>query len=147
MLKDYFTPNVIALQHQAVDWRQAVRAGGDLLVQAGMCEPRYVDAMIKAVEDMGPYMVLAPGLALAHSRPEDGALRMGMSIITLANPVEFGSEENDPVQLVISLCAVDKQSHIGMLQELAEFLVEPANQSLLKQATSIEEVMSAFSRS
>ncbi len=146
MLKDYFTPDVIALQLQVTDWRQAVRAGGELLLRAGKCEARYVDAMIKAVEDMGPYMVLAPGLALAHSRPEDGALQMGMSIITLATPVEFGSEENDPVQLVISLCAVDKKSHIGMLQELAEFLVEPANQALLKQATSIEEVMRAFSR-
>ena len=147
MLKDYITPDLIALQIQVADWRQAVRAGGELLVKAGICEVRYVDAMVKAVEEMGPYMVLAPGLALAHARPEDGVKKIGMSIITLSTPVEFGSESNDPVKLVISFGGVDNKSHIGMLQELAMFLIEPANQSLLEKANSIEEVMSAFEKS
>jgi len=147
MLKDYLTPDMIALQVRVADWRQAVRAGGELLVNAGKCEVRYVDAMIKAVEEMGPYMVLAPGLALAHARPEDGVKQVGMSIITLATPVEFGSESNDPVKLVISFGGVDNKSHIGMLQELAEFLMEPANQLFLENATSIEEVLRAFERS
>ena len=147
MLKDYLTPDMIALQVRVADWRQAVRACGELLVKAGKCEVRYVDAMIKAVEEMGPYMVLAPGLALAHARPEDGVKQVGMSIITLATPVEFGSESNDPVKLVISFGGVDNKSHIGMLQELAEFLMEPANQLFLENATSIEEVLRAFERS
>lgn len=146
MLKDHFTPNMIALQVQVSDWRQAVRAGGELLVKAGKCENRYVDAMIKAIEDLGPYMVLAPGLALAHARPQDGVIKAGISIVTLATPVEFGSEENDPVGLLISLCGADNKSHIGMLQELAQFLSVPANQVLLKDATSVEEVMRAFEK-
>src|SRR5574341_782958 len=135
MLKDYLTPDMIALQVRVADWRQAVRAGGELLVKAGKCEVRYVDAMVKAVEEMGPYMVLAPGLALAHARPEDGVKQVGMSIITLATPVEFGSESNDPVKLVISFGGVDNKSHIGMLQELAEFLMDPTNQLFLENAT------------
>ncbi len=147
MLKDYLTPDMIALQVRVADWRQAVRAGGELLVKADKCEVRYVDAMVKAVEEMGPYMVLAPGLALAHARPEDGVKQVGMSIITLASPVEFGSESNDPVKLVISFGGVDNKSHIGMLQELAEFLMDPANQLFLENATSIEEVLRAFGRS
>lgn len=146
MLKNYLTPAMISLQLQVTNWSQAVRAGGELLVRADKCETRYVDAMIKAVEEMGPYMVLAPGLALAHARPEDGVKQVGMSIVTLANPVEFGSESNDPVKLVISFCGMDKKSHIGMLQELAKFLIDPANQILLKEATSIEEVMNAFEK-
>ncbi len=147
MLKDYLTPDMIALQVRVADWRQAVRVGGELLVKAGKCEVRYVDAMVKAVEEMGPYMVLAPGLALAHARPEDGVKQVGMSIITLADPVEFGSESNDPVKLVISFGGVDNKSHIGLLQELAEFLMEPANQLFLENATSINEVLRAFERS
>jgi len=147
MLKDYITPDLIALQIMVADWRQAVRTGGELLLKAGICEPRYIDAMVQAVEEMGPYMVIAPGLALAHARPEDGVIRIGMSIITLATPVEFGSDENDPVKLVISFGGVDKKSHIGMLQELAMFLIEPDNQKFLENANSIEEIMSAFEKS
>jgi PTS system ascorbate-specific IIA component len=144
MLADYLTPDLVKLQVQADDWRDAVRQGGELLQKAGICEPRYVEAMIKAVEQMGPYMVLAPGLALAHARPQDGVLRVGMSIITLQKPVEFGSKANDPVKLVISFGGVDKTSHIGMLQELAKFLMIEDNQKLLKEAASFDEIKEAL---
>ena len=145
MLLDYITPELIELQVQAQDWQEAVRAGGQLLIESEICEPRYVDAMVAAVEDLGPYMVLAPGIALAHARPEDGMLKVGMSIINLATPVEFGSEENDPVYLVISFGGIDKESHVQMLQTLAIFLMEDKNQELLKTAISKGQLLEAFS--
>ena len=145
MLSEYITKDMIKLQVNANNWEEAVRAGGQLLVQADVCENRYVDAMVSAVNEMGPYMVLAPGIALAHGRPEDGVLKIGMSIINLETPVKFGSETNDPVYLIISFGGVDKESHIAMLQELAVFLMEESNQELLKTAKSIDEVMDAFS--
>ena len=144
MLSDYISAGQIQLQISVQDWIEAVRAGGDLLVKAGVCEPRYVDAMVQVVEKLGPYMVLAPGIALAHARPEDGVLRVGMSIVTLSTPVNFGSEANDPVRLVISFGGIDKISHVGMLQELAIFLTEQSNQDLLTSATAVEDVLRAF---
>lgn len=144
MLSEILSPRVIRLQIPVKDWKEAVEAGGALLVEAGMCEPRYVEAMVQAVRDMGAYMVLAPGLSLAHARPEDGALKIGISIITLSTPVDFGSEANDPVQLVISFCGIDHHSHVELLRELAEFLVDEGNQKLLRSSTSTEEILAAF---
>ena len=144
MLSDYLTRDLIKLQVEVEDWQGALRAGGDMLVRAGFCEPRYIEAMISAVKDLGPYMVLAPGIALAHARPEDGVLKMGMSIMTLATPVEFGAEENDPVKLVISFGGVDNKSHMGMLQELAIFLSDDEKQAQLKNATDFDEVVKLF---
>ena len=144
MLSDYLSAEMIRLQISVCDWKEAVQAGGDLLFRAGKCEPRYVDAMVQAVQDMGAYMVLAPGLSLAHARPEDGALEVGMSIVTLSTPVDFGSEANDPVSLVISFCGVDHTSHIAMLRELAEFLMDEDHQKLLKSSLSVDEILAAF---
>ncbi|KPL78772.1 PTS maltose transporter subunit IIBC [Ornatilinea apprima] len=144
MLSKYLSPQAILLQVPVKDWKEAVEMGGALLVDTGKCEPRYVDAMVRAVQDLGPYMVLAPGLSLAHARPEDGALQVGMSIVSLSTPVDFGSEANDPVQLVISFCGIDHSSHIEMLKSLAEFLVVEENQNLLKSSNSIEEILKAF---
>lgn len=144
MLSEYLSSEMIRLQIPVSDWKEAVQAGGDLLVRAGMCEPRYVDAMVQAVQDMGAYMVLAPGLSLAHARPEDGVLGIGMSIVTLSTPVDFGSEANDPVSLVISFCGVDHTSHIAMLRELAEFLMDEDHQKLLKSSLSVDEILAAF---
>ena len=144
MLSDYLTEDLIRLQVQAEDWEEAVKAGGQLLLDAGICESRYIEAMVDAVRRLGPYMVLAPGIALAHGRPEDGVLKVGMSIINLKTPVEFGSEANDPVYLVISFGGVDNESHVAMLQELAVFLMEEENQELLKKATAVNELLTAF---
>lgn len=143
MLSDYLTPEAILLKVNVNNWQEAVLAGGELLLKAGKCRPSYIDAMIQAVQEMGAYMVLAPGLALAHARPEDGANAVGLSLVTLAEGVNFGSEANDPVTLVISFCAPDHHSHIEMLQALAEFLMSEENQQLLKNAHSVDEVLTA----
>ena len=50
MLLDYITEDLIELQVQVKDWEGAVRAGGKLLVGAGICEPRHVEAMVEAVK-------------------------------------------------------------------------------------------------
>jgi len=123
-----------------------VRAAGQLLVDADVCEPRYIQAMIDAVHELGPYMVLAPGLALAHARPEDGVKSIGLSLVTLDPPVPFGSEENDPVSLLIAFGAVDKERHLGLLQELALLLEDEARRQELAQATSVAEVVAFIRR-
>ncbi len=141
MLSETLTPDMIRLKVPAKNWEEAIRAAGEPLVKAGKCEPRYVQAMIDAVYRVGPYMVLAPGLALPHARPEDGVLAVGVSLVTLAKPVEFGSQENDPVSLVIAFGNPDKTSHISMLTQLAGFLGEETTRQKLSAAKSVKEVV------
>lgn len=107
----------------AVDWRDAVRAACAPLVGAGALEPRYADRCIAIAEEHGPYMVLAPGIALAHARPDDGALRLCLSAAVLAAPVEFGHDQNDPVDVVLAFGSPDDAAHLTLLQSLAEQLL------------------------
>ena len=146
MLSEYLTQDMIRIKVPAATWQEAVWAAGDLLVQGGKCTPAYIQAMIDAVNTLGPYMVLAPGLALAHARPESGVLQMGLSLVTLATPVEFGSEDNDPVSLVVAFGGVDHSSHIGMLSELATFLEDDDRRAALAQAQTVEEVLEMMVR-
>jgi mannitol/fructose-specific phosphotransferase system IIA component (Ntr-type) len=103
-------------------WEDATNFIGDLLVQAGKITPDYISAMKRVLQEMGPYAVIAPGIALLHARPEDGVVEPCLGLITLVHPVPFGHSENDPVDLVFVLGAVDKQAHIAALQQLAEML-------------------------
>ena len=145
MLTSYLTPDVIQLNLKAADWESALRAGGGLLLRAGKCTPAYVDAMVAAVREMGPYIVLAPGVALGHARPGDGASGTGLSLVTLAEPVFFGSPAKDPVWLVISFCAQDHESHIDLLKDLACFLRNKTNIHRLKRAKTVDEVLTVIS--
>jgi len=101
------------------NWQEAVQKSGELLVAAELVEPRYINAMIETAKELGPYCVIAPGIAIPHARPEMGVLETGYSAITLAEPVEFGNHDNDPVFLVLAFCALDHDSHIKTLTLMA----------------------------
>ena len=144
MLKDMLQLENIQLDVAADGWEAAVRLCGNILVEKGYVEPRFVEAMVKLVQENGPYIVIAPGLAFPHARPQDGAKIMGMSLIRLVKPVEFGNEDNDPVRLVIALSATDSSSHIEALAELFEVIAEEENRDSLLQAATPEEIMAVF---
>ncbi|BEU88103.1 BglG family transcription antiterminator [Selenomonas sp. TAMA-11512] len=118
MLKDVLTEDCIALNVKADDWEAAVRYGGMMMERLGMTEARYTESMLRTVKEMGSYIVIAPGLAMPHARPEDGAKRVGSVIVTLAEPVTFGNPDYDPVRVVVFLCAVDKVQHLKVLSDL-----------------------------
>lgn len=123
----------------ARDWVEAVRLAGELLVRDGVVEERYVEAMVRVTEELGPYAVIAPGVAMPHARPEDGAREVGLSLVVLREGVNFGSP-NDPVYVVIGFAAKDKTSHLRVLQQLAEFLSEPDVVEELKRIRSEDEL-------
>lgn len=131
----------IRIGASAQDWRAAVRLSGDALVASGATEPAYTDEMIATVEQLGPYIVIAPGIALAHSRPSPAVHHAGISLVTLSHPVKFGHRQNDPVGLVVGLAAVDEEGHMTALATLAEFLSDEDRRGTLLGATTPSEVM------
>ena len=68
------------------------------------------------------------------SRPEDGALRQGLALLVLEQPVAFHSTENDPVDLVWMFCATDHKAHLSMLAALAELLDNAATLAAIRAA-------------
>jgi len=117
--------DVIGDRFQVVDevssWEEAVRLAGSMLVRDGVVEPKYVDKMIEVTKELGPYAVIAPGVAMPHARPSDGALKLGASLLLVRGSVNFGSH-NDPVRIVIAFATPDKEAHLQFLQELAALL-------------------------
>jgi PTS system ascorbate-specific IIA component len=139
--------NAIRIGETAADWRGAVRLAGDALVASGATTPDYTNQMVATVEQLGPYIVIAPGIALAHSRPSPAVLRAGLSLVTLRDPVAFGHRKNDPVSLVIGLAAVDEEGHITALSTLAEMLSDATRRHGLIGATdpdSVAQMVRAF---
>jgi len=124
-------------------WQEAIRAACTPLVTAGVVEPGYVDACVDLIRRHGPYTVLAPGIALPHARPEDGVHRVGVSVVVLSFPVEFGHPENDPVDIVIAFGSPDSDQHIDLLAALAGGLAEGLADRL-RAATDATEATKAI---
>ncbi|WP_423921500.1 PTS sugar transporter subunit IIA [Frigoribacterium sp. 2-23] len=128
----------------ASDWREAIRLAGAGLVASGATTDAYTDEMIAAVDELGPYIVIAPGLALAHSRPSPAVTATGLSWVSLASPVEFGHKTNDPVDLVIGLAALDHEGHIEVMSALAGVLADDEGLARLRAAAGPDDVLATL---
>jgi PTS system ascorbate-specific IIA component len=135
----------IRLKQNCLNWKESFLAAGSALVESNRTTEDYIQEMIKAFEELGPYMVIAPGIALAHGRPSEAVLETGLSLVTLSDPIEFGHSSNDPVSLVIGLAAVDHDSHIDLMSALAEMLMSEETVNMLLNATNESEVRSYLS--
>jgi mannitol/fructose-specific phosphotransferase system IIA component (Ntr-type) len=141
MLRDAVDRRSVAVNAEAESWQAAVELSGELLVAAEVVEERYGPAMVRTVEELGPYVAVAPGVAIPHARPEDGALEMGVSLVVLREPVEFGSEENDPVDLLFGFASPDKDSHVDTIRDLVSFIQDTENLEALRTAASADEAL------
>jgi len=139
-LKEILTKDKVLLQADVADWEEAVRLGAKLLEDAGATEPRYAEAIIRFTGEMGPYYVIAPGLAMPHARPEDGVLETCLSLITLKKPVNFGSS-NDPVDILVTLAAKDNTGHIEALRQVATVFSDSDTFSKIREAVSHEQLI------
>ncbi|MFD3518421.1 PTS sugar transporter subunit IIA [Streptomyces sp. NPDC058657] len=135
-LSDLLPSEAVRLDVFAADWKEALRDAGELLVATGTTTAPYTAEMIRNVEENGPYLVIAPGFALAHARPSPSVRRTGMSWLRLAEPVEFGHETNDPVRLVVALAAVDSAAHTAAMAGLARLLADPDTSRALHEAST-----------
>lgn len=142
-LRDSLAENhSIRLQAEANSWQEAVKLGVDLLVEAEVVEPRYFQAILDGVERFGPYFVIAPGLAMPHGRPEEGVKKNGFALVTLKTPLVFNHEDNDPVDILITLAAVDARTHQedGIMQ-IVNLFEDEANFDRLRSCRSEQDVL------
>jgi PTS system ascorbate-specific IIA component len=130
----------IQLHATASSWRDAVELAGACLTRAGAAEPEYADEMIRMIREHGPYVVIAPGLALAHARPGPEVLGDGLAVVTLSTPVEFGHPHNDPVRVVLALAVHSPERHLRMVAELANLFNDSDAVQRLADADSADAV-------
>ncbi|TVR65777.1 MAG: PTS ascorbate-specific transporter subunit IIA [Spirochaetaceae bacterium] len=140
----------IAVRMEASDWEASVRQGGAMMVAAGLVEERYLDAIVDNHRTIGPYFVLAPGIAMPHAKPENGVLKTGYALVTLAQPVSFGDPENDPVDILIFAGAVNREEHNQeVVPQVAELCDSDEYIQALRDCATVEEataVLKEFAR-
>ena len=141
MLKQFLAKECVHLDAEAKSPEEAIRLAGLLLVKAGKVKPSYVDAMVEGFQTFGPYIVVAPSIAIPHARPEHGVLETCVSFIRLKKPIPFHHPANDPVQLIFSIGGGDPESHLILLQSLASLLGIPQHVEELKKVRSYEELV------
>lgn len=146
MLKTLLTPDVIQVVSQARDWRDAIAISCHPLIDNGSIEARYVEAIYRSHEAIGPYYVVGPGIAMPHARPEEGVNKLSLALTVITEGVTFNAQENDPVKLLIVLAATDSTSHIEAISQLAQLFDNDNDVQALLNAKTQQDILSVITR-
>ena len=103
--------NSVILKKEAETWEEAIKVCMQPLLDKGTIEQEYVDAIIERTKELGPFYILAPGLAMPHERPEKGVNKDCFSFVTLKEPVTF--PDGQEVDILIGLAATSTDIHNG----------------------------------
>jgi len=117
-----------------------VSKASGLLQHIKAVDAQYAQAVQEVIVEHGPYMVTVPGVALLHAKPGIGVNRLAMAMMTLEPAVAFGHPENDPVDLVFALAAIDHRQHRRALLDLVRVIRDPAVLDALRRTTSVREI-------
>lgn len=138
MLKQLLEENLITFEKSFTTWEEAIAGGAKRLVESGRVTADYIDAMIESVNTHGPYIVIAPNIAMPHSQlGANGVNDTSMALMIVEEPVSF--EQGDPTKdarIFITIAAVDEQKHMDNIVAVANlFSNEPLVADLLESKT------------
>lgn len=144
---DFFNESNVALNRQANDAAEAIFLATELLRGVGAVSENYYDMVCANLEENGPYFVLAPGFAMPHAEPSPAVYRTACSLVTLEKPVTFGHPENDPVDVVLAIAAVDRSAmNETMITGVMNLLDSDRTMAAVRRAAMVEEILPLLRR-
>lgn len=133
--------NRIQLNVSAHDWQDAVNIAGNLLVGDNCVHPQYVAAMLTSCKENGfSSTMIAQGCALPHARFCDGVKQLSMSLITLKEPIFFGSSDYNPISVIFCLAPVDDCSHLEALRKILSIITDEKKYQQLYKNSDVNSV-------
>lgn len=135
--------NILNGQIQVVEsvenWEKAIETAAQPLIKNGKIKYGYVENIIKNIKELGPYIILLPGVAMPHARPDENVIESSLSLLKINKGVSF-SEDTEDVKLMFVLVAKDSNSHIDIIEQLTELLGDDEKIERLMNAETVEEV-------
>ena len=140
MLKELLTDETIRFTEETLNWQEAIKLSSQPLLEEDKITDNYVEEMINRVEEFGPFIHIGEGIALPHARPEDGVNELGMTLLKVSEPVLLADQAEHPIDIFITLAAVDNETHLKALATLTQILTNKEKLQQLKQAENVADV-------
>lgn len=143
MLKNYLDRQAVKMC-SAKDWQEAIEKAAQPLIEEKKIEPAYLQRTLENVRQLGAYIVLAKGIAVAHARPGEDVSASCVSMMGLEQPIPFGHKQYDPVHIVLMMAAPDDTAHIQLMMEIAQKLSQTEVMQALEKAENEDQLFVAM---
>ena len=142
MFKEFVEKKHYSFHEGFDDWRDAVRAACAPLLADGTIEKEYPEIIIEKVEELGPYIVIAPNICIPHAERGRGVNDTAMCFMKTEKPVSF--DPNDPdkdARIFVVLAATDDEVHLNNLMALSETLSDEDIVAKVLEAKTAEDLL------
>ncbi|GAA0732641.1 BglG family transcription antiterminator [Clostridium oceanicum] len=135
----------ISFEKDILDWEEAIRKSGELLLKDNCIDESYIDRMIKIVKKYHGYVTIGEGIAIPHAENKDDVYKTAMSLLRLDSPVIFNNGKK--VNTIISFCSIDGIEHIAALIDLLDLVEKKKfikHINMFKEAEELYEYIRNF---
>ncbi len=145
MLKDLIGSNISIVMENTLSPDIAVDKMCEKLLASGAIKPSYIEAIKRLQNEIGPYYVVAPRIAMPHARPEDGVITEGLQLTVFKNGVDLGDKDNGNVYIALTLAATGAENHMNLIQSVATFFQDEERIAKIINCNSVEEIIGYLS--
>lgn len=141
MSDDILTKENIELGVELDSQEEAIRRAGELLVQNGHVEEKYIDSMFEREKSVSTFMGNAVAIPHGTSDSKQWVEKSGLSILTVPEGVEYG--DGNIAMLIIGIAGKGDE-HLEILSNIAQVVSDEDNVTKIVQAESKEELLAFF---
>lgn len=139
-LSNFLKDRHIQIRDSISEWRDAIRIAAQPLLEDQLIEKRYVERMIRAVEEFGNYMVILPETAFVHAGIDDGVNQQCVGMLILKTPVVFGNKHQELIRNIVVIAVKKREDDI--ILKLAKILENPENRSrMYREDITVKEIL------
>lgn len=138
-LTSLLPPDSIRLGLASVPWEEAVREGNRILMEQGVSDAKYGDALVEIIHSNKHSFIIRSGVAFPHVYMPECVATTGFSLMTFREALAFGPSAQ-PVWLVITLAAIDKERHVTALGTLLEVMNDESFMADLRQIADADSL-------
>ena len=139
-----FDKDNVFLTDKKLTWKEAIKLCARPLLDDDYIDESYIDSIFKQAEKIGPYFDFGQGIAVPHSRPEDGVNKTGAALLKVSEPVLLMDDKSHPIDVFIVFGSSDSYSHIDVLKEISEVFGDKDKLAKIKAAKSKDEILNVF---
>lgn len=140
-MSEILTPETIELGVNLGSQEEAIRRAGQLLVENGHVDDRYVDSMFEREKSVSTYMGNAVAIPHGTEDSKRWVARSGLSVITVPEGVEYGN--GDVAKLIVGIAGKGDE-HLEILSKVAIVCSEEENVERIVNAGTKEELLAIF---
>lgn len=106
------------------DWKDSINACCKPMIENNVFDERYVKKIFDSIEKFGPYIVLAPNVAMPHATEDcEGVFETEIGFMRVKKPVHFDVENRDKdARIFFTLASTDAEQHLQQMIQLATLL-------------------------